>query len=161
MLRHDDRRTGANVRSGVHGRDYDFDARLGLRILKPRIYLGGGYLWRWNNDGYPRESNVGVGLEKLPDLDHLVLVLRERVLLLRRQRQLREHAVSLRQPQWRRMHVQRRIRHPEVRHRRSYSFQGFPLFIEAGFLGDRGCNYNAAPIGFSESGPYVGIGLKF
>ena len=42
----------------------------------------------------------------------------------------------------------------------SYTFPGFPLFIEAGFLGDRGYNYNAAPIGFSESGPYAGIGLK-
>jgi hypothetical protein len=42
----------------------------------------------------------------------------------------------------------------------SYTFPGFPLFIEAGFLGDRGYNLNAAPIGFSESGPYAGIGLK-
>jgi hypothetical protein len=43
----------------------------------------------------------------------------------------------------------------------AYAFQGFPVFLEAGFLGDRGWNYNSAPIGFSESGPYVGIGLKF
>jgi len=43
----------------------------------------------------------------------------------------------------------------------SYSFQGIPLFIEGGYLGDRGYNQDAAPIGFSESGPYVGIGIKF
>ena len=27
-------------------------------------------------------------------------------------------------------------------------------------MGDRGWNQNAAPIGFSLSGPYAGIGLK-
>ncbi len=42
----------------------------------------------------------------------------------------------------------------------TYTFQRFPLFLEAGFMGDRGYNSNAAPIGFSESGPYAGIGLK-
>ena len=42
----------------------------------------------------------------------------------------------------------------------SYTFPGFPLYFEAGFLGDRGYNLYAAPSGFSESGPYAGIGLK-
>ena len=135
-------------------RDYDLDARIGLRILKPRIYIGVGYLWRSNNAGYPSISNVGGGLEKLPDLDHPF--------------------------SW----YGSAYYYPNVKGNCGtdvcpagpytlsynvlkydigvdYSFQGIPLFIEGGFLGDRGYNMDAAPIGFSESGPYVGIGIKF
>jgi Copper amine oxidase N-terminal domain len=36
------------------GRDYSFDARLGIRVLKPRIYLVGGYMWRRNNSARDR-----------------------------------------------------------------------------------------------------------
>ncbi len=135
-------------------RDYDLDARFGLRILKPRIYIGVGYLWRSNNAGYPAINNVGGGLEKLPDLDHPFswygsayyypnvkgtcgtgecpagpYTLSYNVL---------KYDIGV-----------------------DYSFQGIPLFIEGGYLGDRGYNLDAAPSGFSEAGPYVGIGIKF
>jgi hypothetical protein len=43
----------------------------------------------------------------------------------------------------------------------TYAFQGIPLFLEAGFLGDRGWAQMTAPVGFSQYGPYAGIGLKF
>jgi hypothetical protein len=51
-------------------RDTDVDARLGLKVADPRIYVGVGYLWRQENYGYPRQSGLGFGAEKLPDLDH-------------------------------------------------------------------------------------------
>jgi hypothetical protein len=55
-------------------RDTDFDARLALKVADPRIYVGIGYLWRQENYGYPRQTGLGFGAEKLPDLDHVVSV---------------------------------------------------------------------------------------
>ena len=72
MLRHRDRRPLPDVRSCVRRKGLlDFDARLGLRVLKPRIYLVGGYCGVGNNYGYPSVNGAGVGLEKLPDLDRV------------------------------------------------------------------------------------------
>ena len=135
-------------------RDYDLDARVGLRVLQPRIYIGVGYLWRSNNAGYPALNNVGAGIEKLPDLNHPFsfygsayyywsvqgtcgtgecpagpYVLSYNVL---------KYDIGV-----------------------NYSFQGIPLFIEGGFLGDYGWNQHNAPANFAESGPYVGLGIKF
>ena len=36
-----------------------------------------------------------------------------------------------------------------------------PLYIEFGFLGDKGTGRSNAPSDFSHSGPFVGLGLKF
>jgi hypothetical protein len=36
-----------------------------------------------------------------------------------------------------------------------------PIYVEFGFLGDKGTNRTNAPIDFTHSGPYVGLGLKF
>ena len=55
-------------------RDTDFDGRLALKVLDPRVYVGVGYLVRAENYGYPRETGLGFGAEKLPDLDHQVSV---------------------------------------------------------------------------------------
>ncbi len=135
-------------------RDYDLDARFGLRILQPRIYIGVGYLWRSNNAGYPAINNVGFGLEKLPDLNHPFsfygsayyypgvkgtcgtgecpsgpFILSYDIL---------KYDLGV-----------------------VYSFQGVPLFIEGGFLGDKGWAQDAAPSPFAESGPYIGLGIKF
>ena len=141
------------------GRDYDFDARLGLRILKPRIYIVGGYMWRGNNYGYPKETGPGVGIEKLPDLDrpfsfygHAMYFFGVNGNYLATPHTCDSATVACT------YNVSYNILKYDIG--AAYSFQGFPLFIEAGFLGDRGYNLNAAPIGFSESGPYAGIGLK-
>jgi len=141
------------------GRDYDFDARLGLRILKPRIYIVGGYMWRGNNYGYPKETGAGVGLEKLPDLDrpfsfygHAMYFFGVNGNYLATPHTCDSATVACT------YNVSYNILKYDIG--ATYSFQGFPLFIEAGFLGDRGYNLNAAPVGFSESGPYAGIGLK-
>jgi hypothetical protein len=43
-------------------RDTNVEAKLGIRVLNPRIYIGVGYLWRSTNYGYPNMNGVGVGL---------------------------------------------------------------------------------------------------
>jgi len=155
------------------GRDYDFDARLGLRILRPRIYLVGGYMWRGNNYGYPKETGAGVGLEKLPDLDHVFSFYGSALYFfgVNGNYQSVPLACGFRSSTGGSgstggtgssagctYNVGYNILKYDIGV--SYTFTGFPLFIELGFAGDRGWNYNAAPIGFSEYGPYAGIGLK-
>jgi hypothetical protein len=36
-----------------------------------------------------------------------------------------------------------------------------PLFLDAGYLGDRSNVRTDAPVGFNHQGPYVGLGLHF
>jgi hypothetical protein len=142
------------------GRDYDFDARLGLRILKPRIYIVGAYMWRGNNYGYPKETGAGVGLEKLPDLDHVFSFYGSALYFFGVNGNYSSSPLACGNPTGSgcTFNVGYNILKYDIGV--SYTFEGFPLFIKVGFLGDRGWNYNAAPIGFSESGPYAGIGLK-
>ncbi|MBV8530803.1 MAG: copper amine oxidase N-terminal domain-containing protein [Candidatus Eremiobacteraeota bacterium] len=149
------------------GRDYSFDARLGIRVLKPRIYIVGGYLWRRNNYGYPQQNGAGVGLEKLPDLDRTFSFYGSAMYYFGVagnynstsgvvNRQFPNGSCTVSAP------CTYSVSYDVLKYDIgvSYTFPGFPLFIEAGFLGDRGWNFNAAPVGFSESGPYAGIGLK-
>jgi len=143
------------------GRDYDFDARLGIRVLRPRIYIVGAYMWRGNNYGYPKETGAGVGLEKLPDLDHVFSWYGHAIYFFGVNGNYQSTPLACGTPTVASgctFNVGYNILKYDLGV--SYTFQGFPLFLEAGFMGDRGYNYNAAPIGFSESGPYAGIGLK-
>lgn len=140
------------------GRDYDFDARLGIRILQPRIYLAGAYMSRRNNYGYPEENGAGVGLEKLPDLDRVFSFYGSAYYFF----DVNGNYASSVQACGGVAACTYRVGYNVLKYDLgvSYTFPGFPLFIEAGFLGDRGYNVDAAPVGFSESGPYAGIGLK-
>jgi len=48
----------------------DVDARLGIKVANPHIYIGAAGLWKdYSYLGYPNINGVGFGLEKLPDLD--------------------------------------------------------------------------------------------
>jgi hypothetical protein len=141
------------------GRDYVGDVRLGIRVLKPRIYIVGGYIWRRNNYGYPQENGAGVGLEKLPDLDHVFSFYGSVIYYFDASGNYSSVAGACSPPTAPCIY---RVGYNVLRYDIgvSYTFPGFPLYIEAGFLGDRGYNLNAAPIGFSENGPYAGIGIK-
>jgi len=141
------------------GRNFDFDARLGIRVLKPRIYIVGGYMWQNNNYGYPHMTGAGVGLEKLPDLDHVFGWYGSALYYFGVNGDYNSVAGACSPPTSPcTYNVAYNILKYDIG--ATYTFPGFPLFIEAGFMGDRGWNYNAAPIGFSWSGPYAGIGLK-
>ncbi len=141
------------------GRDYDMDARLGIRILKPRIYIVGAYMWRRNNYGYPQENGAGVGLEKLPDLDHVFSFYGSAVYFFGVNGNYQATPGACDSAT---VGCTYNVSYDILKYDLgvTYTFPGFPIFFEAGFLGDRGWNNNAAPIGFSESGPYAGIGLK-
>ncbi len=133
-------------------RDQDFDGRLGLRVANPRIYVGVGYLYRTGNYGYPKETAFGYGAEKLPDLNQ---------------------NFSLYGSVWYYPNAKGTFTDPSgVNYTLGYNilkyqiggtiaFGNSPVFLDLGFMGASGNNKTNAPIGFSEAGPYVGLGIKF
>jgi pyruvate/2-oxoacid:ferredoxin oxidoreductase alpha subunit len=125
-------------------KDNDVDGRLGLKVLDPRVYIGVSYLGRWTNYGYPRQSGVGFGLEKLPDLDTALSV----------------YGSAYYYPQIKGtcdtnvcptgpFDLEYRIFRYSVG--ATYSIPGTPVFIEAGWIGDNGKNKLNAPSDFSHN----------
>jgi len=133
-------------------RDSDGDARLGLKVADPRIYIGVGYLFRSNNYGYPNEDGVGFGLEKLPDLDQ---------------------PLSFFGNVWYYPNAKGTFTDPSgAQYTLAYNILKYqigvdyvlgnsPVFIEAGWVGTDGTNKTNAPSPFSMNGPFAGIGIKF
>lgn len=133
-------------------RNQEVDARLGLRILQPRIYIAGSYLWQSNNYGYPSMNGWGAGLEKLPDLDH---------------------AFSVYGSVYYYPDVQGTLTYLGTPYKLDYHFFKYqvgvnyvigngPIFIEAGWLGDTLNRENLnVPASETFNGPYAGLGIKF
>ena len=132
------------------GRDYDFDARLGIRVLKPRIYLGSDTCGARTI----RLSAIGTSVEASKNCPTSTTSSRGTAALSTTRREGHYAATVGLRMSVRPLHV---TSYDVLKYDIGvdYSFQGIPLFIEGGFLGDRGWNNNAAPIGFSESGPYA------
>ena len=135
-------------------RDYDFDARFGIKVLNPRVYIGIGYIWRGNNAGYPRMNNIGFGIEKLPDLDQAFSVYGSLWYYGNVKGNTAANytgGVSL-PLAYNVLKTQLGV---------TYSFKDSPLFLEAGILGESQKNKTNAPSDGSNSAIYAGIGLKF
>jgi Copper amine oxidase N-terminal domain len=136
-------------------RESDIDARLGIRVLNPRIYIGVGYIWRSTNYGYPRQTGFGYGVEKLPDLNE---------------------AFSVYGSFWYYPNMKGNcdtVVCPTGPFELAYNMMkyavggtirfapGFPVFLDLGWLGDSGTNKSNAPANFTHNGPYVGLGIHF
>ena len=140
-------------------RDYDFDGRFGLKVADPRLYVGIGYMYRTGNYGYPKLSGLGFGAEKLPDLDQ---------------------PFSIYGSVWYYPNVRGTytvccgaaagsnlaLAYNILKYQLGGTFNfgnpaTSPLFLDFGFLGDRGQNKTNAPSAFTHNGAYVGLGLHF
>ncbi|MDE2481595.1 MAG: copper amine oxidase N-terminal domain-containing protein [bacterium] len=146
--------TGSTFVPAFQVRSYDFDARFGLKIADPRIYVGIGYMFRANNAGYPKMSNIGFGLEKLPDLDHPFSVYGS-VWYYGNVKGNTDAAFTggtSYQLAYNVLKAQIGV---------AYSFANSPLFIEGGVLGESYRNKTNAPSDGGNFGPYIGLGLKF
>lgn len=134
-------------------RDYDFDARLGLKVADPRIYIGVGYMFRGNNAGYPKLGGVGFGAEKLADLDQ---------------------PFSLYGSVWYYPGIKGNFTDPAGNvfslsyNTLKYQIGGTftfgpqtPVFIDFGYQGTQDKNKTNAPSDRTQAGAYVGLGLKF
>ena len=132
-------------------RDTDVDARVGIRVLNPRVYLGVGYLWRSTNYGYPNMNGVGFGVEKLPDLNV---------------------PLSFFGSFWYYPNVRGNFSNAAFSGQLAYNFYKYqagvdyaignsPVFVEAGWIGVNLTNKLNAPSNSTANGPFVGLGIKF
>lgn len=141
-------------------RQYEGDARIGLKVIDPRIYIGVGYLWQSSNYGYPRLSNWGFGVEKLPDLDQPLTWFGSAYYYPNVQGTgtacLALGCVPPGAPFT--------LSYNVLRYDLGGAFtfgSSVPVYIEFGFLGSRWQNKQNAPSNASYNGPYAGLGLKF
>jgi hypothetical protein len=143
----------ANGVAGFTARDSDVDARLGIGIAKPRIYIGVGYIWTQNNYGYPKLNAVGFGIEKLPDLNQPLSVFGGAWYYPNTKGTFTDPTTGLNYTlayNW--LKYQAGL---------AYVIGNSPIFIEAGWRGDAETNKNNAPSGVTVNGPFAGIGIKF
>jgi len=131
--------------------EYDYDARAGIKVTGPRIYGAVSYLTRGSNFE-PRQHGLGYGIEKLADVDqnfslHGNVFFYPNVNGQYSVGGVGSYGVSYR----------------EVRYTIGASIQPnhSPVFLDAGFLGDRSHARTDAPVGFNHQGPYVGLGIHF
>ncbi|MEA2720789.1 MAG: hypothetical protein QOJ39_2653 [Candidatus Eremiobacteraeota bacterium] len=131
--------------------DYDYDVRAGLKVTGPRVYGAVSYLTRGSNFE-PRQHGIGYGIEKLADVDQNFSL----------------HGNVFFYPNVNGQYSvggagSRGVSYREVRYTIGASIQPnhSPLFLDAGFLGDRSNVRTDAPVGFNHQGPYVGVGIHF
>jgi hypothetical protein len=132
-------------------REYDEDVRAGIKVTGPRIYGAVSYLRRGSNFE-PTERGLGYGIEKLADVDqnfslHGNIFFYPNISGRYSVGGAGNYGVSYR----------------AVRYLIGASIQPnhSPVFLDAGFLGDRSHPRTDAPIGYNHQGPYVGLGIHF
>jgi hypothetical protein len=140
-------------------RDYDFDTRLGLKVADPRLYVGVGYMYRTGNYGYPHLHGYGVGLEKLPDLDQPFSVYGSLWFYPNVHGQYVDNCGGA--PGC--LNTGYTLAYNILKYQLggTFNFGQSPLYLDFGFLGDRGNNKSQAPVSFTHNGAYVGLGLHF
>ncbi len=146
-------RTGQVFVPAFTPRDQDFDARFGLKVADPRIYVGVGYLWRTNNYGYPKESGFGFGAEKLPDLNQPFSVYGSAYYYPNAKGNFTDPGTGINYD----------LSYNILKYQLglNYVFGGGPVFLDLGWQGINGKNKTNAPSDISANGPYLGLGIKF
>lgn len=134
----------------------DVDARLGLKVVDPRIYIAASYVWRDTNYGYPRQNGVGFGLEKLPDLNQVFSVYGSIYYYPQISGTCDTPSPCPTGP----FDLQYRLLKYQAGAALGFG-KNFPVFLDFGWIGDSGTNKVNAPTNFSHNGPYVGLGIHF
>ena len=145
--------TGRFVYPASNFIDRDIDVKAGVKLIDPRLYAGVSYIRVTNNYGFPTRSGLGVGVEKLPDLDQRTSI----------------HGGVFYYPNVGGLYTLAGqpgtydLSYKMLRYSLAYSInlQKSPLFVDVGYLGDRSKPRTNAPIITEHHGPYVGLGLHF
>jgi hypothetical protein len=141
---------------GFTARDSDVDVRLGLRVLQPHVYIGVGYLWRSTNYGYPNQNGVGLGLEKLPDLN-LPLSFYGSIWYYPSVKGTITTGNTLGMPTTFSLAYQLFKYQIGL----NYVVGGSPVFVDVGWMGDGLSGGQNIPSKSSSQGPYAGLGIRF
>ncbi|TAM87713.1 copper amine oxidase N-terminal domain-containing protein [bacterium] len=150
-------------------RDYDVEGRLGLKVADPRIYVGVAWMNRTTNYGYPRQDGFGFGAEKLPDLNQPFSVygsvyyypnVKGNFTVPGCPAGATPGTPACPDPN---AGSSLTLGYHIVTYQigGTYNFGSSPVFLDFGFLGDRGTNKTNAPGDFSHNGAYVGLGVRF
>jgi hypothetical protein len=145
--------TGQVAVPSFRAHDNDVDARVGFRVAQPRIYIGVGYIWTWNNYGYPEEKALGFGIDKLPDLDQPLSVFGNAWYYPNAKGGFIDPGTG----------VQYELAYNILKYQAglAYVIGKSPIFIEAGWNGESRTNYHNVPVPATLNGPFAGIGFKF
>jgi hypothetical protein len=139
--------------------DGDASARIGVQVMNPRIYVAGAYLWTSNNYGWPKMNGVGVGLEKLPDLDQTFSFFGSVYYYPSVKGNFTDPTSGIGYS------LQERFLQYQVGVTYNIPFgslgKNSGLFIEAGFMGNNGTNKTNLPVNSREYGGFGGIGIHF
>lgn len=138
-------------------RDEDLDGRFGLKVADPRIYLAVAYLFRNTNfegGAFPTQQHgVGFGAEKLPDLDRAFSLYGSADYY---------PNISTNASQNFGDGTFGQVQYRDLKYAVGGTFRlASPLYLDLGYLGDRGYNKQNAPSDFTHNGPYAGLGLHF
>ncbi|MBV8499893.1 MAG: copper amine oxidase N-terminal domain-containing protein [Candidatus Eremiobacteraeota bacterium] len=141
--------------------DQDVDARFAVRVLRPRIYIGVGYLWLSGNYGYPNMTGVGFGGEKLPDLNQPLSFFGS-VWYYPSVSGTGAFQRALPFPKTGFTTVNLNLAYSILKYQIGvdYVIGNSPVFIEAGWMGDNWSNKTNAPINRTYNGPFAGLGLR-
>jgi Copper amine oxidase N-terminal domain len=137
--------------------DRDIDARLGLRFSQPRLYIVASYYWHNTNYGYPQLHGPGFGLEKLPDLDRVWSPFGSYFYYPNANGAFSDPTTRIG------YNLTYKVQKYEAGMTVRMAKIGGPasVFLEGGFIGDRGDNKFFAPAGFRHYGGFAGIGVNF
>ena len=129
----------------------NYEFKFGLRVLDPRIYIAIADMQRSNNYGYPGLNSVGIGIEKVPDLEQLF---------------------SLRGSIYWYPYLNGAYSGPNGSFTLGYRtftydlgftvtpIKDFPVFVQAGWRGENDNARNAAPGNRMYNAFYGGLGIK-
>jgi hypothetical protein len=131
--------------------EFDQDVRAGIKVTGPRIYGAVSYLRRGSNFE-PNQRGLGFGIEKLADVDQNFSLHGSVFFYPNVGGQYSIAGAGSRDESFR---VVRYLIGASIVPNHS------PLFLDAGYLGDRSNVRTDAPVGFNHQGPYVGLGLHF
>ena len=148
--RDDARRSRLRARRSPR-REFDQDVRAGIKVTGPRIYGAVSYLRRGSNFE-PSQHGLGYGIEKLADVDQNFSLHGSVFFYPNVGGQYRIGGIGSRDESFR---VVRYLIGASIAPNHS------PLFLDAGYLGDRSNVRTDAAVGFNHQGPYVGLGLHF
>jgi hypothetical protein len=141
--------------------DRDYDARVGLKVASPGVYAAASYLWRhFDYLGYPMQHGLGLGIEKLPDLDQSLSLYGSAYYYPSvsgtytgpTSTYLGTLSGATFAWQYRVLKYEAGV---------TYALGGSPFFVEAGFLGDAGSGKENAPSNYAHTVIDLGGGLHF
>jgi hypothetical protein len=133
-------------------RDTDIDGRIGIGIANPKIFLVGSYDTHFGNYGYPRLTGFGGGLEKLPEFEQPISIYGSVLYYPQLSGNYTDIFGNGQQLQYRLLKYQAGL---------TLNVPHSPIFLDFGYLGDKGTNKQNAPGGYSHNSLYGGLGLHF